>query len=76
MVLLAQAVTEAPVELTTAGAALMTVTILFVLALNAFCFYSIMREAHPEEHHHAPLEIDTQDTGRDEDDDAEPPERA
>jgi len=33
----------------------------FVLTLMAFCFYRILREPRPAEHHHAPLDIDTQD---------------
>ncbi len=32
-----------------------------VLSLCAFCFWKIMTEPKPSEHHHAPLDIDTHD---------------
>ncbi len=43
--------------LTPAGAAIMAFSVLLVLALTAFCFWRILREPAPQEHHHAPLEI-------------------
>lgn len=48
--------------LTVAGAVIMTLSILLVLGLAVFCMVRILREKHPEEHHHAPLDIDTHDT--------------
>ncbi len=50
------------VRLTVQGGVVMTVCIALVLALNLFCMRRILSEPHPEEHHHAPLEIDTKDT--------------
>ncbi len=47
--------------LTTAGAVVMTCSILLVLGLVLFCMSRILREKHPAEHHHAPLDIDKQD---------------
>ncbi len=32
-----------------------------VLSLCTFCFWKIMTEEKPSEHHHAPLDIDTHD---------------
>jgi hypothetical protein len=32
-----------------------------VLFLCAFCFWRILRESTPSEHHHAPLDINTRD---------------
>jgi hypothetical protein len=58
--ILAQA-TEEPVTLTAGGGAIMTLSVLLVLSLCAFCFYRILREPAPSEHHHAPLDIDTHD---------------
>ncbi len=48
--------------LTPAGTVIMTLSILGVLGLCAFCMNKILREKRPSEHHHAPLEIDTRDT--------------
>lgn len=48
-------------RLTTAGVILMTGCVGFVLALGAFCFWRILREKEPREHHHVPLDIDTRD---------------
>ena len=53
--------TEEPVTLTPAGATIMTISVLLVLGLCAFCFWRILREPTPSEHHHAPLDIDTHD---------------
>ncbi len=47
--------------LTPAGATIMTLSIALVLAMTIFCFWRIMREPAPETHHHAPLEIETDD---------------
>jgi hypothetical protein len=47
--------------LTAGGLVVMSVSILLVLALTIFCLARILRESHPEEHHHAPLDIDTGD---------------
>ena len=52
---------NAPQGLSTAGATIMTLSVLLVLGLCAFCFWRILREAAPSEHHHAPLDIDTRD---------------
>ena len=49
------------VSLTPAGTAIMVISIGMVLVLCAFCFWRILREPAPAEHHHAPLDIDTQD---------------
>ncbi len=35
-----------------------------VCALCAFCFWKILTEPKPSEHHHAPLDIDTHDVER------------
>lgn len=56
-----QTATEAG-GLTPAGAVIMTASILLVLGLTVFCMARILREPRPEEHHHAPLDIDTHDT--------------
>jgi hypothetical protein len=61
MMLLAQASGQAVTGLNTFGLILMAVTITFVLLLNIFCFWKILTEPDPGEHHHAPLEIDTGD---------------
>ena len=47
--------------LSAVGATIMTLSVLLVLGLCAFCFWRILREAAPSEHHHAPLDIDTRD---------------
>lgn len=49
------------VRLTFAGGVIMVVSICLVLGLLAFCLTRILRESHPETHHHAPLDIDTRD---------------
>ncbi len=66
--LLAQAASQAAAQsaaqttgLTPAGTAVMTLSITLVLALTIFCFWRILREPAPETHHHAPLEIETDD---------------
>ena len=48
--------------LTLAGAVIMTLSITLVLALTVFCFWRILREPAPETHHHAPREIETDDS--------------
>lgn len=58
--LLAQAETS-PVELSAAGALIMTASVAFVLALNIFCLTRILREPRPAEHIHTPLDVNTQD---------------
>lgn len=60
IVVLAQTAPEAA-GLTVAGAIIMTLSIVGVLALSAFCMNKILREKHPSTHHHAPLDIDTHD---------------
>ncbi len=47
--------------LTPAGIVIMTASVLLVLGLMVFCMTRILRETRPEEHHHAPLDIDTHD---------------
>ncbi len=47
--------------LTLAGWTMMVGSVGLVLALSAFCIYRALREPHPEEHMHAPLDIDTHD---------------
>ena len=47
--------------LTTGGWVMMIGCIGMVCSLCAFCFYRIMREPRPSEHHHGPLDIDTRD---------------
>ncbi len=58
--ILGQAV-DTQTGLTTAGAIVMTSSILLVLGLSVFCTIRILREPAPSEHHHAPLDIDTHD---------------
>ncbi len=61
--LLAQ--TESVAEgLTISGTIVMLVTVGLVCALCAFCFWKILTEPEPSEHHHAPLDIDTHDVER------------
>ena len=62
--LLSQAV-NGEVQLSVAGAIVMTISIMLVCGLNAFCIYRITRESQPSEHLHAPLEIDTHDDDND-----------
>ena len=50
-----------PVTLTTAGATIMTLSVMLVLGLTVFCFWRILREPKPSEHHHAPLDIEMAD---------------
>lgn len=52
---------ENATTLTLGGAAMMTVSVLLVLSLAAFCFWRILHEPSPSEHHHAPLDINTKD---------------
>ena len=33
-----------------------------VCGLMVYCYWRVLREPKPSEHHHAPLEIDTKDT--------------
>ena len=47
--------------LTVAGAVIMMGSVLLVLGLTTFCMARVLREPRPEEHHHAPLDIDTRD---------------
>ena len=55
------AIAAQDVQLTVQGGLIMGVCVVLVLGLTAFCMYRILREPHPGEHHHAPLDIDTQD---------------
>jgi hypothetical protein len=48
-------------ELSIPGVILMTICVGLVLLLCVFCFWRILRESTPSEHHHAPLDIDTHD---------------
>ena len=50
------------VTLTTQGAVIMVICVSLVLGLTVFCMSRILGEQRPQEHHHAPLDIDTQDT--------------
>lgn len=50
------------VTLTVGGTLIMALCIILVLGLLIFCMTRILRESHPDAHHHAPLEIDTHDT--------------
>jgi heme/copper-type cytochrome/quinol oxidase subunit 2 len=58
--ILAQAADES-VRLTVGGAVIMTGGIVLVMGLLIFCLTRILREPHPAEHHHAPLETETDD---------------
>jgi hypothetical protein len=58
--ILAQTADE-PVTLTAGGGAIMTLSVLLVLSLCAFCFYRILREPTSPEHHPAPRDLDTRD---------------
>jgi len=57
---LASAESEAA-GLNAGGLFMMILSIALVTALSAFCLYRIFRESTPSTHHHAPLEIDTDD---------------
>lgn len=59
--LLLTAETTAPDGLNAAGAVMMTVSIVVVLALVGFCLRRILRESKPSDRLHAPLDIDTHD---------------
>ncbi len=50
--------------LSTGGWIMLIGCIGMVLSLCAFCFWKIMTESKPSEHHHAPLDIDTHDVER------------
>jgi hypothetical protein len=52
---------ETVTGLSAAGATIMTLSVAMVLGLCAFCFWRILREPTPSEHHHVPLDIDTHD---------------
>ena len=43
------------------GWVVMVVCVGLVCGLTAFCFYHVLSESEPSEHHHAPLDIDTRD---------------
>jgi hypothetical protein len=58
--ILAQAADES-IRLTVGGGIIMTGSIILVVGLLIFCMSRILREPHPKEHHHAPLETDTDD---------------
>ena len=47
--------------LSTSGWVMMIGCIGSVCLLATFCFYRVLREPNPSEHHHAPLDIDTHD---------------
>ena len=47
--------------LTVGGWVVMIGCVTLVCGLMAFCFYRILGEPRPSEHHHAPLDIDTHD---------------
>lgn len=48
-------------ELNTAGWIVMIGCLTLVCSLCVFCFYRLVREPRPSEHHHTPLDIDTKD---------------
>ena len=48
-------------DLTAAGWVVMIGCVSFVCGLCCFCFYRILREPRPSEHHHTTLDIDTHD---------------
>jgi multisubunit Na+/H+ antiporter MnhF subunit len=45
--------------MTVGGWMLMLASVGFVLALNAYCFYRVLRAPKTKDHLHAPLDIDT-----------------
>jgi hypothetical protein len=47
--------------MTWTGWMLMILSCGFVLGLTTFCYWRVLRSPMPEEHMHAPLEIDTHD---------------
>ena len=47
--------------LTVGGWMVMIGCIGLVCSLAVFCFWHVLREPKPSEHHHAPLDIDTRD---------------
>ncbi len=44
------------------GWALMISCVGLVCGMTVFCYYRLLRNPRPSEHHHAPLDIDTHDT--------------
>ena len=50
-----------PVALSVGGWVVMVGCVTMVCSLVVFCFYRVLREPNPGEHHHAPLDIDTRD---------------
>jgi hypothetical protein len=63
--LMQAAETDQITGLTAGGWTVMLLSVAMVFSLAIFCITRILKEAHPETHHHAPLEIDTKDTGDD-----------
>ena len=63
--LLARTAAAEEVQLTFGGTVIMALCITMVLGLCAYCFWHVLREDRPTEHHHAPAEIDTGDLGDD-----------
>lgn len=59
--LLQAAETQQVTGLNAGGWTVMLASITLVCGLAIFCITRILRESHPETHHHAPLEIDTED---------------
>ena len=47
--------------LSAAGWTVMILCIVLVCTLVTFCYYRVLREPRPSQHHHAPLDIDTKD---------------
>ena len=56
-----QLLSQAP-GLTTGGLIVMIVCVGGVCGLMTFCYYRLLRQPRPSDHHHAPLDIDTHDT--------------
>jgi hypothetical protein len=48
-------------DLTIGGWTMLVGCVGLVCALCAFCYYRILREPKPSDHHHAPPDIDTHD---------------
>ena len=44
------------------GWTVMLLCVSLITVLMIFCYYRLLREPRPSEHHHAPLDIDTRDT--------------
>lgn len=58
--MIVQLLSQAP-GLSSSGLIVMVACVGGVCGLMAFCYYRLLRQPRPSQHHHAPLDIDTHD---------------